>query len=50
MDLIKEENLHLKLELEHRMNILRQENEIQKKLTALTADQETKIKTINEKI
>ena len=31
MDRIKEENLHLKLELEHRMNILRQENEIQKK-------------------
>ena len=31
MDLIKEENLHLKLELEHRMNILRQENEIFKK-------------------
>ena len=31
MDLIKEENLHLKLELEHRMNILRQENEILKK-------------------
>ena len=31
MDLIKEENLHLKLELEHRMNILKQENEILKK-------------------
>ena len=31
MDRIKEENLHLKLELEHRMNILRQENEILKK-------------------
>ena len=31
MDSIKEENLHLKLELEHRMNILKQENEILKK-------------------